>query len=218
MMTISDGFSGHGLMERRSLLGRLGAAAVLPLAFAKPTIAANFEQEHTMTPLIDAQYNPPGNGVVTGKGSGDFDFLTGEWLIRHRRRPDMKGDEWLEFESGATVHRVLNGMGSIEELRKADGSDMGMGVRVWLPEEKKWADHWTSAATGIVGTPQKGEFIDGEGVFISGETLDGVDWLYRGVWDQIGDGRCRCHQSVSKDGGKSWDWNWWMMWTRVAKG
>lgn len=205
-------------MERRSFLGGLGAMTATPLALPKRSNAANFKDVATMTPSVDTHYHPPGKGVVSGKGLGDFDFLTGEWTILHRRRPDMAKDEWTEFASGATVHRVLNGMGSIEELRKADGSDMGMGVRVWLPEERKWADHWTSAATGIVGAPQKGEFIDGEGVFISGETLDGVDWLYRGVWDQIGDGRCRWHQSVSKDGGKNWDWNWWMMWTRIVKG
>jgi hypothetical protein len=29
----------------------------------------------------------------------------------------------------------MNGMGSIEELRKADGSDMGLGEHIWLPQE-----------------------------------------------------------------------------------
>jgi hypothetical protein len=93
---------------------------------------------------------------------------------------------------------------------------MGMGVRVWLSQEKKWADHWTSAGNGVVNPAQKGEFIDGEGVFITEEEADGVKWQYRGVWDRIGDGTCRWHQSASSDGGKSWEWNWWMEWTRVG--
>ncbi|MBL0923284.1 MAG: hypothetical protein IBJ12_02305 [Sphingomonadaceae bacterium] len=155
-------------------------------------------------------------GKITGNGVGDFDFLAGEWKIRHRRLKDGTNDIWEESVSGATVHRVLDGMGSIEELRKPDGSFLGMGVRVWLPQEKKWADHWTSAANGVVNPPQKGEFIDGEGVFISDEEVDGIKWLYRGVWDKITPTSCRWHQSSSKDGGKTWEWNWWIDWTRVS--
>ncbi len=165
---------------------------------------------------MDTNYAPPGDGITTGKGVGDFDFLAGEWSIRHKRLKSGTQDEWMEFNSGATVHRVLNGMGSIEELRGADGSDMGMGVRIWLPEQEKWADHWTSAQNGVVNAPQLGEFIDGEGVFISEQEVDGVQWRYRGVWDKITATSCRWHQSASSDGGKSWDWNWWMEWSRLG--
>jgi hypothetical protein len=64
--------------------------------------------------------------------------------------------------------------------------------------------------------PQKGEFIDGEGVGLSEEEVDGVKWFYRGVWDRITPSSCRWHQSASSDGGKSWEWNWWMEWMRVG--
>lgn len=166
--------------------------------------------------MNDTNYTSTGKpGNITGKGIGDFDFLTGEWKIHHRRLKNGTTDVWEESESGATVHRVLDGMGSIEELRKPDGSFMGMGVRVWLPQEKKWADHWTGVYNGIVNPAQKGEFIDGEGVFISDEEVDGVKWLYRGVWDKITPNSCRWHQASSKDGGKNWEWNWWMDWMRA---
>jgi hypothetical protein len=146
--------------------------------------------------MNDANYSTTGKpGKVTGKGIGDFDFLAGEWTIAHRRLKDGTTDVWEESQSGATVHRVLDGMGSIEELRKPDGSFMGMGIRVWLPQEKKWADHWTGTYNGIVNPAQKGEFIDGEGVFISEEVVDGVTWLYRGIWDRITATSCRWHQS-----------------------
>lgn len=167
--------------------------------------------------MNDIDYSSTGKtGKVTGKGIGDFDFLAGEWKIAHRRLKDGTTDVWEESYSGATVHRVLDGMGSIEELRKPDGSFMGMGIRIWLPQEKKWADHWTGAYNGVVNPAQKGEFIDGEGIFISEEVVDGVRWLYRGIWDRITPTSCRWHQSSSKDGGASWEWNWWMDWTRVS--
>lgn len=166
--------------------------------------------------MIDTSYAPTGKGIVTGRGKGDFDFLAGEWTIRHRKRKAAGKDEWAEFESSATVHRVLDGLGSIEELRNPNGSFMGMGVRTWLSEQQSWADHWTSAANGVVNPPQLGRFIDGEGVFTSQETVDGQDWVYRGVWDKITATGCRWHQSSSSDGGKSWTWDWWMEWTRVG--
>ncbi len=163
---------------------------------------------------MDTSYTPTGKGTVTGEGVGDFDFLTGDWHIRHMRLKGGTKDEWQHFDSSATVHRVLGGMGSVEELRKADGSYMGMGVRVWRPELEQWADHWTSADTGIVNDPQLGQFIGGEGVFTSDYEIDGTNWKYRGVWDRITSDSCRWHQSASKDGGNSWEWNWWMEWIR----
>jgi hypothetical protein len=157
-----------------------------------------------------------GKGIVTGRGVGDFDFLDGNWSIRHRKLRSDQGQEWIEFSSSATVHNMLGGLGSIEELRNSDGSFLGMGVRVWLAETKVWADHWTSAANGVVNPPQMGKFIDGEGIFVSEETVDGVHWIYRGVWDRITARSCRWHQSSSKDKGRTWAWSWWMEWTRVC--
>lgn len=161
------------------------------------------------------QATVPAKGTVTGKGIGDFDFLAGEWKIHHKRLKDGTTDLWEESDSGATVHRVLDGMGSIEELRAPSGKFMGMGVRVWRPDEKMWADHWTGVYNGVVNAPQMGQFIDGEGVFVSEETVEGTAWQYRGVWDKITPNSSRWHQSSSKDGGKTWQWNWYMDWTRV---
>lgn len=154
-------------------------------------------------------------GPVTGKGPGDFDFLTGEWKITIRNF-DTSGPKGMEVkEASATVHRVLNGAGSIEELRRGDGSMWGMGVRVWHPEEKKWADHWTAAQNGVVNPPQLGEFINGEGIFLGEETADGKTTHYKAVWDKITPSSCRWYQMVSSDGGTTWERSWYMDWTRV---
>lgn len=155
------------------------------------------------------------DGKVTGKGIGDFDFLTGEWTIKNRRLKDGTKDIWEEFPGAATVHRVMGGMASIEELRIPATNYRGMGVRVWHPLEKLWADHWTGAYNGIVNPPQLGQFIDGEGIFISDDEIDGKPIKARGVWDRITANSCRWHQSTSADGGKTWDYNWYMDWTRA---
>lgn len=202
-----------GMLKRRQMLQ--GVAAALTTVSCSGTLASARRPRAAFgESTMDTRYAPAGEGVVTGKGPGDFDFLAGNWLIRHKKLKSGTADVWERFDSSASVHRVLGGLGSIEELRKADESYMGMGVRVWLPEMKKWADHWTSAANGVVNAPQLGSFIDGDGVFITEDKVDGVSWLYRGVWDRITSESCRWHQSASKDGGNSWKWNWWMEWTR----
>jgi hypothetical protein len=39
--------------------------------------------------------------------------------------------------------------------------------------------------------------------------------IWRGVWDMITPTSCRLYQTVSKDGGKTWQDNWIMAWSRV---
>ena len=126
-------------MERREYLKSSTGLMLAVLTSGIPTRAIAGD---IMETPIDTNYTPAGKGIVTGKGVGDFDFLAGEWKIRHKRLKDGTKDEWQRFDSGAPAYRVLNGMCSIEELRKADGSDMGMSVRVWLTQEKKSTDHW----------------------------------------------------------------------------
>jgi hypothetical protein len=52
-------------------------------------------------------------------GADDFDFLIGDWSVRHRRlKRRLVGDtEWIEFTAPASVHKILNGLGNIDELR-----------------------------------------------------------------------------------------------------
>jgi len=56
-------------------------------------------------------------------------------------------------------------------------------------------------------TPPRKNTVTGKGVGRS-------KLHYRDVWDRITLETCRWHQSVSKDGGQSWEWNWWVEWTR----
>lgn len=185
-------------IDRRGLLQSAGlilAGASLPLTMVRGQSAS---------------------GTITGKGAGDFDFLTGEWTIRHRKF-DTSGPKGKEERRGsATVRRVLDGAGSIEELRDGEGKIFGMGVRVWHPKEKLWADHWTAASDGVVNPPQRGQFIDGVGVFLADDEMDGKPVKVRAVWDKITPTSCRWYQIMSRNGGKDWDYGWYMDWSRVA--
>lgn len=58
---------------------------------------------------------------------GDFDFLTGEWKISHRR---LKAPgEWDVFEGEATCWSIIGGVGHVEELRIPARDFSGTGLR-----------------------------------------------------------------------------------------
>jgi hypothetical protein len=181
-------------LNRRSMMEG-SAAAALAAVIAAPAGAA-----------IPAPSTAPPNG-------GDFAFLTGEWRIANKRKKD---GAWDEFPGEATVHALLGGIASIEELRIPARRFFGMGVRVYHLKDKKWADHWTSAGNGVVNEPLVGSFVNGEGIFPSEEKIDGKTVQYLSKWDRITATSCRWRQGASRDGGASWDWDWVMDWTRVT--
>ena len=149
--------------------------------------------------------------AATGK-PGDFDFLTGEWTIRNRQ---LKNGSWDSFDSEATVHGILAGIGSVEELRIPARDFSGMGLRLLDVERKLWADHWVNARSGVLALPPTwGSFVDGVGTW-DAEDRDGeAPVIYRGVWDQITPRSCRWYQASSRDGGKTWQQHWVMQWSR----
>lgn len=148
----------------------------------------------------------------TGK-PGDFDFLSGQWKIRNRR---LKDGAWDLFDGEATVHGILAGVGSVEELRIPARQFSGMGLRLLDVDKKLWADHWVNAKSGVLApSPSWGNFESGVGTWDSDDTEDGKPVIWRGVWDQITPTSCRWYQAVSRDGGASWQETWVMHWTRA---
>lgn len=181
-------------LQRRSMLQLSAGLAAAGSGIVLPAAAA-------MAP-------PP----ATGK-PGDFDFLSGEWTIKHRQL--NKQGEWDQFDGEATVHAILGGVGSVEELRIPARGFSGMGLRLLDVERRLWADHWVNAKSGVLTPPPSwGSFVAGVGTWDSEEKDGEATVIYRGVWDQITPRSCRWYQAVSRDGGKSWSENWVMLWTR----
>jgi hypothetical protein len=105
---------------------------------------------------------PPLPTTPTPGRPGDFDFLTGEWRIHHR---SIVNGAWLEYEGEATVHAILAGICSVEELRIPARNFSGMGLRLLDVERRIWSDHWVNARSGVLTTPgQIGSFENGAGI------------------------------------------------------
>ncbi len=147
---------------------------------------------------------------------GDFKFLEGEWRIRHRRLKAGATDIWDEFDGEASCWTILNGVGSVEELRIPSRDFSGMGLRLLDLEKSLWSDFWVNGKSGVLTTPgMTGVFRDAVGIFESDDVHEGKPIKVRGIWDRITATTCRWHQTVSDDSGKTWKPNWFMDWKRV---
>jgi hypothetical protein len=192
--------------RRRSLLAASAAAGVAALVHPHP-------QAHTMKPTFDAV--PPQPAAPTPGKPGDFDFLSGEWRIRHLWRPGPDA-EWIEFEGEATCWSILGGVCSVEELRIPVRDFHGMGLRLLDVNKRVWSDHWVNAKTGVLAREgQTGSFENGVGIFIGDDTQHGKPIKAGGLWDRITRTSCRWRQVISRDGGRTWDHTWVMEWRRV---
>lgn len=201
---------------RRDLLTQLAGGA---LASASATVAAAADAPSAPDPGDGGP--APGPAMTRGPLArrtpgkpGDFDFLSGRWRIANLKRRD---GAWDRFDGEATVHGLLDGVCSVEELRIPARQFSGMGLRLLDRERGVWVDHWVNARSGVLGLPgMDGSFEDGAGLFESEETENGVRVLYRSVWDRISPAACRWQQGASRDGGRSWQLDWSMDWTRLA--
>lgn len=178
--------------QRRTLLQVAGIAAMAQLGLNSASAA-------------------PAKPVATGV-AGDFEFLSGEWKIKHRRLIDKK---WDLFEGEATVVGILGGIASVEELRIPSRNFSGMGLRLLDVERKLWADYWCNSQSGVLNPPSWGSFTNGVGTWDADDVDGAQPIVVRGVWDQITPGSCRWVQAHSRDDGKTWEENWVMHWLRA---
>jgi len=167
--------------------------------------------------LVNDAFAQPAPGYLDpaspGK-PGDFDFLQGNWQIAHQRL--LKPGEWDRFSGEATCWSILGGVASIEELRIPARDFSGMGLRTLDMKTLVWSDYWMNAKWGVIGSEGvKGGFVRGDGVFLSDDVDGDVAIKVIGLWDRITPTSCRWRQCVSRDGAKTWAWNWIMDWTRA---
>jgi hypothetical protein len=155
-------------------------------------------------------------------GQHDFDFNIGIWKTRISRLKDpLTGSTtWLSYEGVSVVTKVWNGRANLLELeaRGPAGHIEGLGLRLYNPSSRQWSLNWANSAVGTLDQPMIGEFKNGRGEFFNRESFSGRSISVRNVFSDITADSSRFEQAFSDDGGKTWETNWIMTFTRARPG
>ena len=148
--------------------------------------------------------------------SHDFDFNAGAWKTQIRRL--AAPGRWVDLEGTVVVSDVWNGKAQLEEI-EADGASgpfEGLTLFVRNPATNQWSEYFANSRVGILGTPTIGGFDGKRGEFYGYETRGDRPLFVRGVWSDIHRGSHRFEQSLSRDGGKTWESDFVARLTRIT--
>ena len=153
------------------------------------------------------------------KSPTDFDFMVGNWNVRHRRLNERLTGclEWTEFEGLSTTRKILGGFGNVEDnvLHFPSGSVNAVALRSYNVDEKTWAIWWLDGrAPHNLDVPVVGQFSDARGLFFAEDVLDGKPIKVRFTWNANPGSNPTWEQAFSSDGGGSWESNWTMEFER----
>lgn len=152
--------------------------------------------------------------------SRDFDFEIGRWNVRHRRLKERLAgcDDWEEFPGTSETRHVLGGNGNVEDnlLKFPGGAYRAIALRSFDTASQTWAIWWLSANDPHqLDVPVIGKFKDSTGSFCAEDTLRVDPVAVRFLWLHTRTETPRWEQAMSQDGGKTWETNWTMDFTRA---
>jgi hypothetical protein len=147
--------------------------------------------------------------VAEHDGQHDFDFIFGRWKV-HLKRHAAGTSTWSEFDGTSVYRKVWDGRANLNEFdaESPTGHVEGLTLRTYNPKTHQWSLYWASSKDGILDTPQIGQFKNGRGEFYAEDTSDGKSTFVRYVWTITSPDSVHFEQSLSDDGGKTWDANW----------
>jgi hypothetical protein len=150
----------------------------------------------------------------------DWDWLVGNWNVRHRRLNGrlVGSADWQEFNGTSRLWLTLGGFGTVDDnvIELPDGAYRAMGVRGFNRETRQWSIWWFDERyPTTLGEPVRGGFRDGVGIFNGDDVLDGRPIKVRFMWSEITPNSARWEQAFSPDGGATWEVNWVMRFMRA---
>lgn len=162
-----------------------------------------------------------GNVLQRESTANDFDFWFGTWDVRNRwlTRRLAGSQAWEEFEATVTARPLPGVLGNEDEFRTEHaGGFVGMSFRFFDPERGRWSIYWAdSRRPGELDPPVFGTFSDGVGVFEGEDVHRGRPILVRFTWSGVETPTPRWEQAFSDDGGRTWETNWVMDFSRAGE-
>lgn len=149
----------------------------------------------------------------------DFDFIIGDWTVRHRRlNARLAGcTDWTEFPGTSSTRKMLGGFGNVEDnlLHFPQEQVRAAAIRSFDPKSRSWSIWWLDGrAPHNLDVPVVGTFADNVGVFHANDMLDGRPIKVRFTWHANPGGHPHWEQAFSGDGGSTWETNWTMEFQR----
>ena len=148
----------------------------------------------------------------------DFDFYEGKWKLHNKKLKTRLNNctEWIEFESTQEMYRVLHGLGNIDNfLASFDGVPFeGMSVRLFNPKTKLWSIYWADSNEGVLQPPVVGSFDNDIAHFFAKDVFNGKDILVVFRWNIKDKLNPVWSQAFSEDKGNTWEWNWYMFFSK----
>lgn len=172
--------------------------------------------------MTSFQFNAAGDLVIRPAASSsqhDFDFLQGRWQVYNRKLKTRLNQcsEWIEFPATQELRKVLQGMGNTDQfLSDSEGKPFeGMTLRLFNPATRLWSIYWADSHAVTLDAPVVGSFHEGVGEFFAKDHWHGQPILVRFNWDATKPMQPVWSQAFSIDQGNSWEWNWYMYFSRM---
>jgi hypothetical protein len=146
----------------------------------------------------------------------DFNFLIGNWSVKHRRlrTRGVGSSDWENYSGTAETRALLGGLCNVEEHRIDGSTASGVAVRCFDKATRRWAIYWISERDGTLQPPIYGGFRGDEGVFEGVDTDCGKLVQVRFDWRRLGPNSAKWEQAFSYDQGRTWETNWIMQFER----
>lgn len=151
----------------------------------------------------------------------DFDFYIGSWNISHKRLNERLSGctEWTTFAGTCVTQKILGGYGNIDDhiIEIPTGTYRAFTLRSYDTNRRTWSIWWLDDRNpGHLDVPVVGTFKDHIGTFYAEDTIAGQPILVRFQWFSSNPDAPRWEQAFSPDGGRSWETNWIMEFTRAS--
>jgi hypothetical protein len=83
------------------------------------------------------------------------------------------------------------------------------------PKTRLWSIYWADSNEGILQPPVVGSFDNGIGHFLTKDIFKGKNIFVLFRWDVRDKEKPVWSQAFSDDHGKTWEWNWYMYFSRI---
>jgi hypothetical protein len=177
-------------------------------------------------PIPKMTFDAKGNLALTASATSsanDFDFLVGKWKM-HNRHLDRRLEnckDWTEFDSSDENTKILGGTADMDTYSTTEFPGQngklfeGLTLRLFDPKTRLWSLYWIASNTGTIDPPVVGSFENGVGHFFGKDTFKGKPIIVMFRWDARKKDRPVWGQAFSADNGKTWEWNFFNVSTRL---